>query len=100
VNDNGASELSIVSVALSTSNDRSHAMPVLDATALNTDPDGLEFLRDVLGTGADAAAPNRRFPIEAWTAKPQVGASEGPFGPPAAPAAGRIEPCLAEAALA
>ena len=42
-------------------------MPVLDANALSTDPEGLEFLRGVLGTGGEAQASERRFPIEAWT---------------------------------
>ncbi len=41
-------------------------MPVLDVTALNTDPEGLEFLRGVLGTGGEAQGSERRFPMEAW----------------------------------
>jgi hypothetical protein len=47
-------------------------MPVLDVTALNTDPEGLEFLRGVLGTGGEAQASERRFPIEAWTPRSTV----------------------------
>jgi hypothetical protein len=44
-------------------------MPVLDASALRADPEGLDFLRDVLGTRDEIAAPNRRFPVEAWMPK-------------------------------
>ena len=48
-------------------------MPVLDASTLTTDPEGLAFLRDVLETGAETAAPGRRFPVEAWTPKLSLG---------------------------
>ena len=42
-------------------------MPHLDANALNVDPDGLAFLRDVLGNGAsDLPGPGRVFPTELW----------------------------------
>jgi hypothetical protein len=52
-------------------------MPMLNADALNTDLQGIEFLRDVLGTEAEASAPGRRFPLEAWTPKrPAAGLSD------------------------
>ena len=42
-------------------------MPHLDANALNSDPDGLAFLRDVLGNGSgDLPGPGRVFPAELW----------------------------------
>ena len=42
-------------------------MPHLDANALNSDPDGLAFLRDVLGNGyGDLPGPGRVFPAELW----------------------------------
>ncbi len=44
-------------------------MPVLNAEALSADPQGMEFLRDVLGTQREGANPDRRFPLEAWTPK-------------------------------
>ena len=48
-------------------------MSVLDATALTSDPEGLEFLRDVLGTAAETSDPTRRFPAEAWAPKGLAG---------------------------
>ena len=41
-------------------------MAVMDAQALRTDPEGMAFLADVLGTAEQAASPGRRFPMEAW----------------------------------
>ena len=72
-------------------------MPVLDANALNTDPEGLAFLQDVLGTGAETASPERRFPLEAWTPKPAPVAAGASLAPSGAPMPGQIEPCFAEA---
>lgn len=66
-------------------------MPVLNAEALNADPQGLEFLRDVLGTRAETSSPERRFPLEAWT--PKVSMAETIVLSP------EIEPRLVEAAL-
>jgi hypothetical protein len=71
-------------------------MPALDATALNTDPEGLAFLRDVLGTPVEMS-PERRFPLEAWTSKATVVANDGSFAAVAAPTPGQTEPCFAEA---
>jgi hypothetical protein len=75
-------------------------MPVLDASALNADPEGLAFLQDVLGTGAEASAPDRRFPLEAWAPKAQAAASalDSRAAPPISPAPDRIEPRFADAA--
>jgi hypothetical protein len=70
-------------------------MPVLDADVLNADPQGLEFLRDVLGTRAETASPERRFPLEAWTPKPPV--SSAGSSPAAAPAPELIKPRFADA---
>ncbi len=71
-------------------------MPVLDADALNADPQGLEFLRDVLGTRAEAKDPERRFPLEAWTPKaPAAASAEAALAP--APPPAQIEPRFAEA---
>jgi len=72
-------------------------MPVLDANALNVDPEGLEFLRDVLGTRSETVSPERRFPLEVWTPRPPLAAAEGSFSPAAAPTPGLIEPRFAEA---
>ena len=72
-------------------------MPVLDAAALNADPEGMDFLRDVLGTGGTASHPERPFPLEAWTPKPPIVAVEEPAAPAAAPMPGQIEPRFAEA---
>lgn len=47
-------------------------MAVMDAQALTTDPDGMAFLADVLGTAEQAVVPGRRFPIEAWVQRPQA----------------------------
>lgn len=42
-------------------------MPHLDANVLTTDPEGLSFLRDVLGNGSgDLPGPGRVFPAELW----------------------------------
>ena len=71
-------------------------MPVLDASALNTDPEGLAFLRDVLGTEAEKVSPERRFPVAAWTPKLSIAAGAGSSAPAAAPATGRIGLRLAE----
>ena len=69
-------------------------MPVLDATLLNADPDGLEFLRDVLGTRGETASADRRFPTEAWTPRPAA-SGDGSL----APSPGQIETRFAEALL-
>jgi hypothetical protein len=69
VNEKHPSELSGRCIAYSTPHLGSNAVPVLDASALCADPEGLEFLRDVLGTRDEIAAPNRRFPVEAWMPK-------------------------------
>ncbi len=64
-------------------------MPVLDAKALKSDPDGLAFLRDVLrpaGAGAEKAAPAPQTPLRR-SRKPHLKASSPthPFEPPQAP---------------
>ena len=74
-------------------------MPVLDADALNTDPQGLEFLRDVLGTGAELALPERRFPLDAWTPKaPVLGLADSASLPAVAPTPEQIAPQFADVA--
>ena len=72
-------------------------MPALDANALNTDPEGLAFLRDVLGTAGETASPERRFPLEAWTPKAPAMANDGSSAPVASPIPSLIEPCFAAA---
>ena len=67
-------------------------MPVLDATLLNADPEGLDFLRDVLGTRGETASTDRRFPIEAWTPRPAA-SGDGSL----TPAPGHIETRFADA---
>lgn len=71
-------------------------MPVLDASALTTDPEGLEFLRDVLGKTVETAAPGRRFPREAWMPRLAAHASIDPTLASATDALDRIEPRFAE----
>ena len=72
-------------------------MPVLDADSLKADPQGMEFLQDVLGTRDEAAAPARRFPFEAWTPKTvPAGAGQDQRGPAPSPALPQIEPRFAE----
>lgn len=74
-------------------------MPVLDASALTSDPEGIELLRDVLGTAAEGSAQERRFPLEAWTPKAPAGAvADGSGFPAVAPAPEQIEPRFADAA--
>ena len=41
-------------------------MALMDAQVLATDPDGLAFIADVLGTAGEAGKPGRRFPAESW----------------------------------
>ena len=74
-------------------------MPVLDASALTTDPEGLAFLAGVLGTEAEAAKPGRRFPVQAWAPKaPAPGSIDAALAPASAPPLDPIDR-FAEAAL-
>ena len=75
-------------------------MPVLDQAALNSDPDGLEFLLDVLGTRGQVEQPGRRFPLELWTPKAPVssvsqGCSDDRPAIPAAPGSDMLLPEMA-----
>ena len=74
-------------------------MPVLDASALTADPEGLAFLRDVLGTTLSGEAPGHRFPVEAWTPKFAASSIDSALTPSSAPALDTIEPRFADAAL-
>ena len=50
-------------------------MPVLDAKALKTDPEGLAFLRDVLNQGSRRAADERKAKAKAADPSPRAPAS-------------------------